>query len=94
MDEQTSGMVGDIGESGLQYARDQFEQVRQQTEDYVRENPTQSLGYALAAGFIFHLLPVGRILGGLVRLVMIALKPAILVYGVTKLYQAAKSEEL
>lgn len=94
MDEQISGTSGDIAERGLRYTRDQFDELRQQTEDYVRENPTQSVGYALVAGFILHLLPIGRILGGFVRLVLIAFKPAILAYGVTKLYQASKSNEL
>ena len=94
MDEQTSEFSHDIADRGLRYTKDQFEQVLQQTEDYVRENPTQSLGYALAAGFILNLLPIGRILGGFVRLLLIAFKPAILAYGVTKLYQAAKSQEL
>jgi hypothetical protein len=45
------------------------------------------------AKFILNRLPIGRILGGFVRLIMIAFKPAILAYGVTKLYQAAQSDE-
>ncbi len=94
MDEQKIGLSDDIAERGLRYTKDQFGQALQQTEDYVRENPTQSLGFALAAGFILNLLPIGRILGGLVRLLLIAFKPAILAYGVTKIYQAAKSQEL
>jgi hypothetical protein len=38
-------------------------------------------------------LPVGRILAGLFRFLIVALRPAILVYGATKLYQAAQEEE-
>jgi hypothetical protein len=38
-------------------------------------------------------LPLGRILGGLVRLLLAALRPAILIYGAAKLYQVAKEEE-
>ena len=94
MDEQTSGHSSDIAQRGLRYSKDQWEQMLQQTEEYVRDKPAQSLGYALAAGFILNLLPIGRIIGGLMRLLMIAFKPAVLVYGVTKLYQAAKTEEL
>ena len=45
------------------------------------------------AGFILNRLPIGRILGGLVRLIMIAIKPAILAYGATKLYQAAQDDD-
>ena len=92
MDEQFSGTSGDIAERGLRYTKDQFEQVLEQTEDYVRENPARSVAYAILAGFILNRLPVGRILGGLIRLVMIAFKPAILAYGATKLYQAAQSD--
>jgi ElaB/YqjD/DUF883 family membrane-anchored ribosome-binding protein len=93
MDEQSSGITGDVAERGLRYTKDQFEQVLEQTEEYVRENPARSIVYALIAGFILNRLPIGRILGGFVRLIMIAFKPAILAYGATKLYQAAQSDE-
>ncbi|MEY2563874.1 MAG: hypothetical protein QOH88_2067 [Verrucomicrobiota bacterium] len=92
MDEQFSGTSGDIAERGLRYTKDQFEQVLEQTEEYVRENPARSVAYAVLAGLVLNRLPVGRILGGLIRLIMIAFKPAILAYGATKLYQAAQSD--
>ena len=92
MDEEISGTSGDVAERGLRYTKDQLEQLLEQTEDYVRENPTRSIAYALVAGFILNRLPIGRILGGLTRLVFIAFKPAILAYGATKLYQAAQGE--
>jgi len=38
-------------------------------------------------------LPIGRILSGLARLLIFALKPAILIYGAAKLYQTAQEEE-
>jgi hypothetical protein len=93
MDEQFSAGSGDVAERGLRYTKDQFEQLLEQTEEYVRENPTRSIAYAVLAGFILNRLPVGRILGGVVRLGMIAFKPAILAYGATKLYQAAQTDE-
>ena len=93
MDEQSSGITGDVAERGLRYTKDQFEQVLEQTEEYVRENPTRSIAYALIAGFILNRLPVGRILSGFVRLGMIAFKPMILAYGATKLYQAAQGDQ-
>jgi hypothetical protein len=93
MDEQFSGASGDVAERGLRYTKDQLEQALEQTEEYVRENPGRSIAYALAAGFILHRLPIGRIVGGLMRLVFIAFKPAILAYGATKLYQAAQGDE-
>ena len=93
MDEQSSGITGDVAERGLRYTKDQFEQVLEQTEEYVRENPARAIAYAVIAGFILNRLPIGRILGGFARLIMIAFKPAILAYGATKLYQAAQSDE-
>ena len=93
MDEEFSATSGDIAERGLRYTKDQFEQILEQTEEYVRENPAQAIAFALIAGFILNRLPVGRILGGLARLIMIAFKPAILAYGATKLYQAAQGDE-
>jgi hypothetical protein len=93
MDEQFSESSGDITERGLRYTKDQFEQVLEQTEEYVRENPGRSIAYAVIAGFILNRLPIMRIFGGLMRLVLIAFKPAILAYGATKLYQAAQGEE-
>jgi len=92
MDEEFSGTSGDIAERGLRYTKDQFEQLVGQTEEYVRQNPTRSVAYALIAGFILNRLPIGRILSGIMRLAFIAFKPAILAYGATKLYQAAQGE--
>ena len=91
MDEQSSGT--DIAERGLRYTKDQVEQILEQTEAYVRANPARSVAYALLAGFILNRLPIGRIISGFVRLLMVAFKPAILAYGATKLYQAAQSDE-
>jgi len=67
--------------------------VLNHTEDYVREKPGQSLLYAFIAGFIWNRLPIGRIVGGIFRLASYALKPAIVIYGATKLYQATQGGE-
>ena len=93
MDKNISEAPEDMAMRGLRYTKEQFEQVLEQTEDYVRENPTQSMLYALAAGFIINRLPIGRIVGGVLRLAFIAFKPAVLVYGATKLYQATQQDE-
>ena len=93
MDEEISETSGDIAERGLRYTKDQFEQLLEQTEEYVRENPGRSIAYAVAAGFILNRLPIGRILSAFVRLAFLAFKPAILAYGATKLYQAAQGED-
>lgn len=91
MDEQLAGNE-DIAERGLRYTKEQFEQIMEQTEEYVRENPTRALVYAAVAGLVINRLPVCRILSGLARLSLVAVKPAILIYGATKLYQAAQED--
>ena len=91
MDEQFAG-TEDIAERGLRYTKEQFAQIMEQTEEYVRENPTRALAYAAVAGLVLDRLPICRILSGLARLALIAIKPAILIYGATKLYQAAQED--
>ncbi len=91
--EQMSGASGDIAERGIQYTREQWEEIISQTEDYVRANPTKSLLYGVAAGFILDRLPIFQILRALVRLLLMAVKPAILIYGATKLYEILKTDE-
>jgi hypothetical protein len=87
MDEHT-----DIAQRGVQYAQDQFSEVMAQAEEFVREKPAQSLLLALLGGFILNRLPVGRLLSALVRLLLFALKPALLIYGATKVYEAVQEE--
>jgi hypothetical protein len=84
----------DIAERGLRYTREQFEQIMEQTEDFVRANPTRAIAYAAVAGLVLNRLPVCRLLMTVARLSMIAVKPAVLIYGATKLYQAAQQEEV
>jgi hypothetical protein len=83
----------DLALRGLNYTKEQLEEVLTQTERYVRENPGQSLLYAFVAGYVLNRLPVVGLLRGLVRLSLFALKPAVLVYGATKLYGALQEEE-
>ena len=90
---RSSAKLEEFPERGLSSAKEQFETALSQTEDYVREKPAQSLLYAFIAGYILNRLPIGRILGGLLRLLAVALKPAVLIYGATKLYQATQEEE-
>ena len=83
----------DLAGRGLRYTREHFDELVTQTETYVRQNPVQSIAYAILAGFVLNRLGVGRILSGIVRLLLFALKPAILIYGAAKLYEAAQEEE-
>jgi hypothetical protein len=93
MDESSAAPSEDLADRTVRYTKEQFDALLSQTEDYVRENPGQSLFYAFVAGLILERLPVGRILSGVFRLGVFAIKPAILIYGATKLYQAAQEEE-
>ncbi len=83
----------DFAERGVQYTREQVERLLEQLEMYVRENPMRAVGYALLAGLVIDRLPVFRLTGGLTRLALMALKPAILIYGATKIYQAVQENE-
>jgi hypothetical protein len=93
MDQLSAEVAAELPERGVQWVKDQVESVLSETEDYVREKPAQSLVWAFVAGYVLNRLPLGRILSGLFRLLIVALKPAILIYGAAKLYQAAQEEQ-
>jgi hypothetical protein len=93
MDESSAEVAAELPERGVQWVKDQVESVLSETEDYVREKPAQSLVCAFVAGYVLNRLPLGRVLSGLLRLLIVALKPAILIYGAAKLYQAAQEEQ-
>jgi len=93
MDQLSAEVAAELPERGVQWVKDQVETILSETEDYVREKPAQSLVWAFLAGYILNRLPLGRILSGLLRLLIVALKPAILIYGAAKLYQAAQEEQ-
>jgi hypothetical protein len=89
MDQLSAEMVAEFPERGMQWMKDRFEAAVNETGEYVREKPTQSLLYAFAAGFVLNRLPLGRVLAGFLRLLLMALKPAILIYGAAKLCKSA-----
>lgn len=78
---------------GVRYTKEQVEDFVGQAEEYVRENPGQALLYAFVAGYVLNRLPLGSMLRGFVRLSFLALRPAMLVYGATRVYQAAQENE-
>jgi hypothetical protein len=91
--EQVTEAQDDLAERGLRYTKEQWREIVAQTEDFVRANPTKSLLYGVAAGFLLDRLPIFRLFGLFVRLILKAMKPAILVYGASRLYQLVKEEE-
>lgn len=83
----------DIVVRGVRYTKEQVEELVGQAEEYVRENPGQALLYAFVAGYVLNRLPLGALLRGLTRLSLLALRPAALVYGASRIYQASAKEE-
>ena len=93
MDQLSPEMVAEFPERGMQWMKDRVETVVNETGEYVREKPTQSLFYAFAAGYVLNRLPLARVVSGLLRLLFMALKPAILIYGAARLYRSAQERE-
>jgi hypothetical protein len=93
MDRSSAEVAAEFPERGVHWVKEQVEVALSETEDYIREKPAQSLLCAFVAGYILNRLPLVRILGGLFHLLVVALRPAILIYGAAKLYQAAQDEE-
>ena len=91
--DQLSADIVEFPERGMRWVRERVELVVGETAEYVRTKPTQSLLYAFAVGFVLNRLPLGRVLGGVLRLLLMALKPAVLIYGAAKLYQMAQERE-
>jgi len=83
----------DIVVRGVRYTKEHVEDFVGQAEEYVRENPGQALLYAFVAGYVLNRLPLGALVRGFARLSFLALRPAMLVYGATRLYQAAQDDE-
>ena len=90
MNERRAETSDDIVVRGYQYTRAQIDEVMEQAENFVRENPGQALLYAFVAGYVLNRLPVGGMLRGLLKLSFFGVKPALFLYGATKVYEAAQ----
>ena len=64
-----------------------IEEIRNRTEEYVRDEPMKAVGIALGAGVFLTIFPVFTIFFGLIRLALGLLRPALLVLGGVKLYE-------
>src|SRR5262245_65277006 len=93
MDQLSAEMVAEFPERGMQWVKDRFETAVNETGEYVREKPAQSLLYAFAAGYVLNHLPLGRGLAGFLRLLLMAIKPAILVYCDVRFCKAVKETD-
>ena len=93
MERLSAELAAEFPERGLHWVKEQVETALAETEDYVREKPTQSLLCAFKDGYILNRLPLGPIVAGLFPLLVVALRPAVLIYGAAKLYQASQEEK-
>lgn len=64
-----------------------FDEIRDRAEAYIREEPSKAVGIAVAAGIFLTIFPVGRLLFALVRLALALVKPALLIFGGVKAYE-------
>jgi hypothetical protein len=56
---------------------------------YTQLYPEKALLWAVGGGYLLRMLPITGILGALIRLVLMLVKPAALIYGVAKVWQKA-----
>jgi len=59
----------------------------------VRAKPVQSVGMAIAAGFVLSRLPVAGILGLAIRVALSLIRPALLVLGGVKAWDLIQSRQ-
>lgn len=73
--------------------RKTVDDVTAHTEQFVREDPAKAVGIALFAGVLLTVLPVGRLIGGLIRLALCLARPLLLVLGAVKLYEEFQKKQ-
>ena len=56
-------------------------------EAQIRREPVRAVILAFAGGFFLCLLPLGRLLGVLIKMSLLLLKPALLILGLVKLLE-------
>ncbi len=60
-------------------------------EDSVRQSPANSVVVAGLVGYFLHVLPIGALLGGIVRLLAALVRPTIFLYVAAKLIDGMRS---
>jgi hypothetical protein len=69
------------------------EDLSDRTQQFVREEPAKAVSFALLAGVLLTVFPVGRVVGALVRLAFALARPLLLLLGVVKLYQEFEKKQ-
>lgn len=61
---------------------------------FIRQNPARALAIAAGAGFVLQSAPVGRLLGGLLRVSFALVQPALLVLGGVKIWEKIQRRQI
>ncbi len=56
-------------------------------EEQIRREPVKAVILAFGGGFLLCLLPLGKLLGVLVKMTFLLLKPALVILGVVKVFE-------
>ncbi|HEX8295556.1 MAG TPA: hypothetical protein VF593_04615 [Chthoniobacteraceae bacterium] len=64
-----------------------LEEWRVTAEKSIRQEPLKTAGIALGTGFLLSILPLGRIIGGILQMAFSLIRPALLVFGLIKLVE-------
>lgn len=74
-------------QESLGTARAQMDRCVTEITSYAQRSPEKALVSALVGGYLLRMLPLTRILGGVIRLGLMLLKPAAFIYGAVKVGQ-------
>jgi hypothetical protein len=87
MDSETNGSLEAGLASAVQRAQTTLRDQFQSYEESVRKSPGSSLLVAAAAGYVFRNVPIGALLGGLIRLILALVRPGLFLYVAAKGYE-------
>ena len=78
---------GDFRSSALDKISDLATEAVQTIEESTRRSPLKALGCAVTAGYLLRHLPIFGIVGALLRLALILVRPFALIFAAVKLFQ-------
>jgi hypothetical protein len=68
-------------------ARNSLDPLVERVEVFARQKPAKAISAAFGTGLLLALLPIGSVVTGLLRLVLLLLRPVLLVLGLVRLYE-------
>ena len=103
MTRDTSAAAAELGQAAEDFKEGTKRQARQvegglrerlsASEALVREYPAQSALIAAGIGFLIAQLPLRFVVAGLIRGILLVLRPALALYGLAKLFERARTPE-